>query len=80
MGLQEEIPAPLHCYAAIHDCTIWRIAFDSAVHIGVFILGGVETRMVSLSNDYNVDLRTIGSVLLIEFFASWEYLLVKLFF
>ena len=80
MGLQEEVPAPLHCYATIYDCTIWRITFDSAVHIRVFILGGVETRMVSLSNDYNVDLRTTGFVLLINFSASGENLLVKLIF
>ena len=80
VGLQEEVPTPFHRHTPIHNCTVRRIAFDSAIHIGVFFLGGIETSVVSFSDDYDVDLGTIGFVLLIDLSASRQDLLVKFFF
>lgn len=61
--------ALLHCDSSIHDCTIRRVAFHPAGHIRVLLLSRVESGVMSLSNDHDVNLRTTCFVFLIDLSA-----------
>ena len=49
--------ALLHCDSSIHNCTIRWVPFHPAYHIGVLVLSRVESGVMSLSNDDDINLR-----------------------
>ncbi len=64
--------APLHCDPSIHNSTIRRVAFHPAGHVRVLLLSRVESGVMSLSNDHDINSRTRCSVFLIDLLACFE--------
>ena len=64
--------APLHCDPSIHNSTIRRVAFHPAGHVRVLLLSRVESGVMSLSNNHDINPRARRFVFLIDLLACFE--------